>query len=167
MKTFALILVRDTNIAGVMFPAGFQVGAITSEANPFDLLGLVNFGHAKIEEVTDAEDDSPSLDEEEPEEVENPEASAVEPAAAAEQSESAAEDTAEESASSPATQAESIAAFVADGLDEKTARALVVTNNISSPSELKAKLSDASFNLAELEEIGKSRQEKIMATYLA
>jgi hypothetical protein len=180
MKTFALILERDTNIAGTLFPAGFQVGAITSEVNPMDLLGLVQFHHCRVEEVTDAEDSEPAFDEAEAEAeyqsdvaVEAGEQSAASESAPSAESQPMLPLEATETQPGadlkpePIDQSSAIAKFVADGLDEKTARALVVTNNIASPDVLKTKLADPAFSLADLDEIGKSRQEKIMATYLS
>ncbi len=57
MKTFAIKLRAPIRISGVDFPGDYQIGAVTSEVNPIDLLGLIQFHHASVEEVTDAADD--------------------------------------------------------------------------------------------------------------
>lgn len=159
-------------ISGEDFPADCQIGAITSEVNPMDLLGLIQYHHAFIEEVTDAEDDSQEDGEEEQLPlplVDGDSSEAAEKSATAEanQTEPSQLQPEAESQTAPIDDTAAIAKFVADGLDEKTARALVVTNKIKSPEELKTKLADASFNLGELDEIGATRQQKIMAIYLA
>lgn len=175
MKTFAVKLRKEMRISGEEFPADCQIGAITSEVNPMDLLGLIQYHHAFIEEVTDAEDDSQEDGDDLPEEqlplplVDGDSSEAAEKSATAEanQTEPSQLQPEAESQIAPIDDTAAIAKFVADGLDEKTARALVVTNKIKSPEELKGKLADPFFNLGELDEIGATRQQKIMAIYLA
>ncbi len=185
MKTFAIKLRAPIRISGIEFPGDYQIGAVTSEVNPIDLLGLIQFHHASVEEVTDAADDEiEEGDEAEQVEVESPVADeqAVDLAAdqpllpLVEDSQEVGQAQPEiETSSQPETESQpteiddpaaAIALFVADGLDDKTARALVVVNKIASPDALRAKLAESTFSLADLDEIGQVRQEKILATYL-
>ncbi len=144
MKTFAIKLRAPIRISGVDFPGDYQIGAVTSEVNPIDLLGLIQFHHASVEEVTDAADDEIEEGDEAEQVEESPVADeqAVDPAAdqpflpLVEDSQEVGQAQPEiETPSQPETESQpteiddpaaAIALFVADGLDEKTARALVV-----------------------------------------
>jgi len=57
IRTFAVTLKAKTLVDGIEYPAGFQVGAVTSECGPMSLLGLIQYKHATIEEVADLPDD--------------------------------------------------------------------------------------------------------------
>lgn len=174
LKTYALKLRAATRISGVDYQAGEQVGAITCEISPFDLLGLVQHHHAELVEVTDeAEAD---VAEEETEEQADASELSDEPAESTSEGdadadadselpeeETEAEETSAEDANSAA---DAVAAFVADGLDEKTATSLVVANGIMGPEALRAKMSEPDFNLDDLDEIGPVRVKKIEAIYL-
>ena len=173
LKTYALKLRSDIRISGVDFRANEQIAAITCEINPHDLLGLVQHRHAELTEVTDdsesispddgeLDSDSLEVENESPSPlVEEPEAAEVES-----EPEQPAESAAEESSSPEPTAAQSIALFVADGLEEKIAHSLVVANGIASPDALRSMMSDADFDLIDLHEIGDVRAKKIMAVYL-
>ena len=171
MKTFAVRLIRDTKIEGVDYKANFQVGAITSEVGTQTLLGLLQFGHAVADEITDSpdgdEDDAGSdADEDQPGDV--VEGSADEPAGdpAGESAESGEETSDQDDGDKPANEGVSpVAEFLAAGLDNKTAEALVDANNIQSLAELQALMADPEFDLLDLEEVGAVRAEKIRAIF--
>lgn len=175
LKTYALKLRGPIKIAGIEFGVNDQVGAITCVDNvsPHDLLGLVQHFHATLEEVVglDSDDDETELDL--AEESTRDGATEADVTAEDEQSEeSAREGTAESIEDTDAvTENEvdsltGIAAFIADGLDEKIAKALVEANGIASPDTLRVKLNEADFDLHDLAEIGDVRAKKILAIYL-
>lgn len=177
MKTFAIRLKQDTNIEGVAYAADFQVAAITSEISPMTLLGLIQFKNAIVEEVTDSLDDegdtsaddvgSTSLASEpvtsstETNEIPPAEVSVAAPPAA----ESLPQQEAGNSNGNVDVVAEAVAAFVAAGLDSKTAEVLAITNHIASIEELTTLLADVDFNLTDLDEVGAIRAEKIKAIF--
>lgn len=167
LKTYALKLCAATRINGVDYGFGEQVGAITCEISPYDLLGLVQHHHAELSEVTDqAEGDTAEETEEQPDASElsdEPASESTSEGDADADADSEAEETSAEEANSAA---DAVAAFVADGLDEKTATSLVVANGIMGPEALRAKMSEADFNLDDLDEIGPVRVKKIEAIYL-
>lgn len=179
MKTYAIRLKGATNIEGVMYPADFQVAAVTSEVSPMTLLGLIQFKHAIVEEVTDSLDDegdtsadgadsSPEASEPvttltETNGIPPAEASVAPPPA----SDSLPQQEAGNSNGKVDVAAEAVAAFVAAGLDHKTAEVLVVINQIASIEELTTLLADADFNLTDLDEVGAIRAEKIKAIFSA
>lgn len=167
-----------------MYPADFQVAAVTSEVSPMTLLGLIQFKHAIVEEVTDSLDDegdtsaddvgSTSLASEpvttstENDSIVNNEIPPAEASVAAPPaSDSLPQQEAGNSNGKVDVSAEAVAAFVAAGLDHKTAEVLVVTNQIASIEELTTLLADADFNLTDLDEVGAIRAEKIKAIFSA
>jgi hypothetical protein len=172
MKTFSIRLKSDRTIEGVQYPAGFQVGAVTSEVGPLTLLGLVNFNHAVLEEVTDSLDDegdtSADGDDGEPEA-----GGSVTPQDDIDDSQSDPPD--EETVAAPPagetqpvagdTLNDAVAAFMAAGLDKATAEALAIANMIASLEELNTLLADPDFDLIDLEDIGAVRAEKIKAIF--
>ena len=174
LKTYALKLRGPIKVAGIEFGVDDQVGAITcvGDISPHDLLGLVQHHHATLEEVVglDSDEDEAELDADE----ESARDGAIEADAdvAAEQFEQLEEPAREEAIEVDAvakTKVDSltgIAAFIADGLDEKIARALVEANGIASPDALRVKLNEADFDLHDLAEIGDVRAKKILAIYL-
>lgn len=182
LKTYAVTLKYPMKVAGIEFPAGEQLAAITCEISPHDLLGLVQHHHAIVEEITDQGFDEPEDDvDAEAEEAiisnqvvsesDDIEAdSDVGDADNQDESESGepSEDEAEGQSNvlDATTKANAVAAFVADGLDEKTATCLVVSNGILGPDELRLKMSEANFDLDDLEDIGPVRVKKIEAIYL-
>jgi hypothetical protein len=179
MKTFSIRLKSDRTIEGVQYTAGFQVGAVTSEVGPLTLLGLVNFNHAVLEEVTDSLDDegdtSADGDDGEPEA-----GGSVTPQDGVDDSQSDPPDE-ETVAAPPAGETQpvagdapplvqpgvddAVAAFMAAGLDKATAEALAIANKIASLEELNTLLSDPDFDLIDLEDIGAVRAEKIKAIF--
>ena len=175
MKTYAVKLKQEQKIEGVIFPAGFQIAALTSEVGPLTILGLIQYRHATVEEVTDSLDDdgdtSADGDDGEPEAGESV---TTPPADEIENSPPDEEQAATPPAEPPAGDQQevgggnddAIAAFVAAGLDQKTAEALVVANKITSIEELTTLLADPEFDLTELDEIGAVRAEKIKAIFL-
>lgn len=178
MKTYAVKLKQETNVEGVKFPADFQIAALTSEVGPLTILGLIQYSHATVEEVTDSlDDDSESSADGDDGEPEAGESVTTPPAdEATEEIENSPPDE-EQAATPPATPPagdqqevgggnDAIAAFVAAGLDQKTAEALVVANKITSIEELTTLLADPEFDLTELDEIGAVRAEKIKAIFL-
>jgi hypothetical protein len=186
MKTFSIRLKADTTIDGVPYPANFQVGAVTSEVGPLSLLGLVQFNHALLEEVTDLLDDegdtSADGDDGEPEAGESvtphdgtdgshsdppDEETVAEPPAGVTQP--VAGDT-PPVVGAPLIQpgvdiSDAVAAFMAAGLDKATAEALAIANKIASLEELNTLLADPDFDLIDLEDIGTVRAEKIKAIF--
>lgn len=184
MKTFSIRLKSDRTIEGVQYPAGFQVGAVTSEVGPLTLLGLVNFNHAVLEEVTDSLDDegdtSADGDDGEPEaggsvtpqdgidEIENspPDEETVATPPAGE-TQPVAGDTPPLAGSPPIQPGvdDAVAVFMAAGLDKATAEALAIANKIASLEELNTLLADPDFDLIDLEDIGTARAEKIKAIF--
>lgn len=173
MKTFAIRLKGPRTIEGIEYPADFQIGALTSEVGPLTLLGLVQYRHATIEEVTDSleDDDDSSADGDDG----GPEAGgSVTPQPPAEHNDIDSDPPPEESSAEPPADDQQgaggdgpIAAFIAAGLDQKTAEALVVANQITSIDELTALLADPQFNLMDLDDIGSVRAEKIKAVFSA
>jgi len=176
MKTFAIRLKQETNIEGVIYPADFQVAAITSEVSPMTLLGLIQFKHAIVEEVTDSLDDEgdasaddvdSTLEASEPvttsteNDIPHAEASVAAPPA----SDSLPQQEAGNSNGKVDVLAEAVAAFVAAGLDHKTAEVLAITNHIASIEELTTLLADVDFNLTDLDEVGAIRAEKIRSIF--
>lgn len=160
LKTYAVKLQSAMKIAGIDHAAGEQVAAITCEISPYDLLGLVQHHHAALTEIT-----GPELPEvavvaaSDDEEVISSEELAID--------DTETFDEAEETSSAEAvSNADAVAAFIADGVDEKTATALVVANGINGPDALRAKLAEPGFDCIDLAEIGKVRAEKILAIYL-
>jgi len=179
MKTYAIRLKKETTIEGVQYPADFQIAALTSEVGPLTILGLVQYRHAIVDEVTDSLDDesdaSADGDDGEPEAGEsvtpqpgdeidsNPpdEESPATPPAVDQQGADGGE-------LSPVvvTNDSAVTAFVAAGLDQKTAEALVIANKITSIEELTTLLADPGFDLIDLDDIGVARAEKIKAVFL-
>lgn len=170
MKCFAVKLKQETNIEGVLYPASGDenpIAILTTDVNPITLLGLIQYHHAELVEVADLPDESG--DEAEAEDVESAEAS----------NESTGTPHVAETVTAPpvgATQpvaggdsqppATPLDEFIAAGLDQKTAEALM-KNGIGSVEELTTLLADPEFDLADLDEIGAVRIEKIKATFLA
>lgn len=166
-----------------MYPADFQVAALTSEVGPMTILGLIQYHHAIVEEVTDSLDDegdtSADGDDGEPEAGESVTPQPGEGDSATDETddtdgtESSPPD--EESAATPPALppagdqqgegGDAVAAFIAAGLDNKTAEALVIANKITSIEELLTLLADPEFDLTELDEIGAVRAEKIKAIF--
>ena len=178
MKTFAIRLRQETNIEGVMYPANFQVAAVTSEVSPMTLLGLIQFKHAIVEEVTDsledecdasADDDDSGSEASEPvtpsieNNIPHAEASVAEPPA----SDSLPQQEAGNLNGNVDVVADAVTAFVAAGLDHKTAEVLAITNHIASIEELTTLLADVDFNLTDLDEVGAIRAEKIKGIFSA
>jgi hypothetical protein len=179
LKTYAVTLKYPMKVAGIEFPAGEQLAAITCEISPHDLLGLVQHHHAIVEEITDqgfdeSEDD---VDDQADEVISSnqvvSESDDIEADSDADsqdelESEESSEDETEDQPTvlDATAKANAVAAFVADGLDEKTATSLVVENGILGPDELRLKMSEASFELDDLEGIGPVRVKKIEAIYL-
>lgn len=162
LKTYAVKLRSATRIAGIDFHAEEQVAAITCEISPYDLLGLVQHHHAIVEEITDEGDEK-----EQPTLAADPEVEAI--GFESEEAEEQPGDEPEEettSAEEAISNADAVAAFMADGLDEKISTALVVANGILGPDALRTKLAEPGFDVIDLEEIGKVRAEKILAIYL-
>lgn len=163
MRTFSVKLRRDTRIEGIDFPAGFQIGAITSEVGTHTLLGLLQFHHAVAEEIVDG------LEADEDEEASEPEpaaeAAVQDDAAGDEVTEPAVEDSGESEESEKAT--DPIDAFISAGLDANTAEALVVANSIGTPEELQELLNDPDFDLVDLDGIGAVRAAKIKEIFAA
>jgi hypothetical protein len=158
------------------------VGAVTSEVGPLTLLGLVNFNHAVLEEVTDSLDDegdtSADGDDGEPEaggsvtpqddnddsqsDPPHEETVTAPPAELPETTQPVAGDA------PPLVQPgvdDAVAAFMAAGLDKATAEALAIANKIASLEELNTLLADPDFDLIDLEDIGTARAEKIKAIF--
>ena len=168
-RTFVITAPKDIRADDVDIKAGDRVAMVTGLVRPGTLFGLMQYHGFRAEEVP-VDDDSEA---------------AAEAAIAAEESAAAQVDAASvRSDASPAAdsqaQGESIdasyptetpavpvdpavAAFIADGLDEKIAHILVEQNKLD-PAGLRA-LIDEGFDLIELEGIGTARVEKIMAVY--
>ena len=178
MKTFAIRLREETNIEGVIYPAEFQVAAVTCEVGLMTLLGLIQFKHAIVEEVTDSLDDegdtsadgvdsAPEASEPVTTSTENDippaEASVATPPA----SDSLPQQEAGNSNGKVDVVSDAVAVFVAAGLDHKTAEVLAITNHIASIEELTTLLADADFNLTDLDEVGAIRAEKIRLIFSA
>jgi len=174
MKTFAIRLRQETNIEGVMYPANFQVAAVTSEVSPMTLLGLIQFKHAIVEEVTDSledECDASADDDDSGSEASEPVTPSIEndiPHAEASVAEPPASDSLpQQEAGNSSNSDDVVAAFVAAGLDHKTAEVLAITNHIASIEELTTLLADVDFNLTDLDEVGAIRAEKIKGIFSA
>lgn len=158
MKTFAIKLGKEIAVNGVLMPAGYQVAAITGEVDPMTLLGLIQFHHAEVEEVTDADDgdEDGGDDSESDSDIEEDEPVATSDA------ESEVSQDGEQSAE-PQEAAPAAASFLVDGLDEKIAKALE-SNGVNSPDDVR-KLIAEGFDLTELEDIGEVRAKKILEIY--
>lgn len=167
MKCFAVKLKQETNIEGVMYPASGDenpIAILTTDVNPITLLGLIQYHHAELTEVADLPDESG--DEAEAEDVESAETS---------NESTGSPHVAETVAAPPVGATQPVAGgedqpgdgsdFVAAGLDQKTAEALM-KNGIGTVEDLSALLADPEFDLADLDEIGPVRIEKIKATFL-
>lgn len=174
MKTFAIRLRQETNIEGVTYPADFQVAAVTSEVSPMTLLGLIQFKHAIVEEVTDSledEGDASADDVGSTFEASEPVTPSIEnnilPAEELVAERPVGDSPCQQDASSKDSTNDAIAAFVAAGLDAKTAEVLAITNHIASIEELTTLLADVDFNLTDLDEVGAIRAEKIKSIFSA
>lgn len=178
MKCFAVKLKQETNIEGVKYPASGDenpIAILTTDVNPITLLGLIQYHHAELVEVADLPDESGD------ESDESGESDQAESGEAAEtDSESSDETTssphvAETVTSPPVGATQPVAGgkvqpgdgsdFIAAGLDQKTAEALM-KNGIGTVEDLSALLADPEFDLSDLDEIGPVRVEKIKATFL-
>lgn len=164
-------------IEGVSYPADFQVGALTSEVGPLTLLGLAQFHHAIIEEVTDSLDDAGETSADggdgEPEAGESvtPNEGGSEGGESADGSADGEPEVVPPTPPAPPTPpvpdaTDAVAVFMAAGLDKATAEALAITNRINSLEELNTLLADKDFDLLDLDEIGAVRAEKIKAIFL-
>lgn len=191
MRTYAIRLKALTTVDGIEYPADFQIGAITTEVRPLTLLGLVQFQHAEVEEITDAVDaeeaeadadadaDADAEQEETADDDASDDAPAIDPTDPTDgpadlplvDDNSPAEPQPEEVPAVnpvPATDVDrAIAEFVAAGLDTKTAEALVKANRITGIDELRLLMSDPKFDLIDLDDVGTVRAEKIKAAFPA
>lgn len=174
MKTFAIRLRQETNIEGVIYPADFQVAAVISEVSPMTLLGLIQFKHAIVEEVTDSLDDegdasadgvdsAPEASEPVTASIENNSSPPVEESVA----EPPVDDSPRQQEAGCQSSSDAVAAFIAAGLDSKTAEVLAIINHIASIEELTTLLADVDFNLTDLDEVGAIRAEKIKSIFSA
>jgi hypothetical protein len=160
-RTFAVIASQTISADGVNIESGDQVACITSQVSPLTLFGLMQFhGFTAVEVTTEfaVESDDESDDE----------STLAEPVAVVESQPEAVEPT---SVVEPETvqpgegdeDAVTIAAFVADGIDDKTAKILVELNNLT-PDELKKWIAEG-LDLLDLDGIGETRAEKIAKVY--
>jgi hypothetical protein len=159
-RTFAVIASQTISADGVNIESGDQVACITSQVSPLTLFGLMQFhGFTAVEVTTEfpVESDDESDDEStlaEPETVVESQPEAVEPAPVVEPESQPGEGDED---------AATIAAFVADGIDDKTAKILVELNNLT-PDELKKWIAEG-LDLLDLDGIGETRAEKIAKVY--
>lgn len=167
-RVFAIIASKDIRADDVDIKAGSQVACITSLVNPLTLLGLMQFHNFTSEEVTaefdvlDDDDDASDAGD-----VVNTDGQAepIDPSQAVVNSgkvEESKDDAASEETSIAASNA-AHDAFVADGIDEKTAQILVEKNQLD-PDKLKELIAEG-LDLLDLDGIGETRAMKIQAVY--
>lgn len=174
MKTYAVKLKCDTKVEGIDCDAGTHMGALTSECGPLTLLGLVQHHHAVLEEIVDCPDDCDDGcdgdcndgDAGDGTAIVGPTDVSIDGDQPGDESGDSQSDDSQPRNDQPNDDT-SIASFLAAGLDQKTAEALVVSNKIGSIDELKLLMSDPKFDLIDLEEIGTARAEKIKAVFSA
>lgn len=165
-KTFAIIASKDIRADDVDIKAGEQVACITSAVRPMTLFGLLQFHGFACEEVTTVpgtDGDETEVDTDgEPggdsqpdgsEDVGQGDESDDEP-----QGDAAGDGDADDADEKQAAHD----AFVADGLDEKTAK--ILAEQGLTPTSLK-ELIAGDIDLVDLEGIGETRAEKILKVY--
>lgn len=171
-RTFVITAHKTIKADGLEIKAGDKVAMVTGLVSPETLFGLMQFHGFKAEEV-DAEQMLAEHAEDEASDAEPESADAADVDSGAEASGAVASDIdasyppeatepAQETADISATE-QAVAAFIADGLDEKTARALAESNGLT-PDDVRQMIVDGT-DLLDLDDVGVKRAEKILAAY--
>lgn len=162
-RTFAITATKEIVADGVQIKSGDRVAVITGMVPPLTLFGLMQFHNFAVEEIPveviirDEADESAAVEAVSTPSTEsidatfNGESEAIDPPAIS------------EAEAIERLSADAASRFVADGLDEKTARILAEQNDLD-PDELR-KLIAEGFDLIDLEGIGLERVKKILAVY--
>jgi hypothetical protein len=159
-RTFAIIATKDIRADDIDIKAGEQVACVTGQVSVLTLFGLIQFHGFSVEEVTaEYEADTEEVQPVEQVAEETSTLADTEPEASPSVvDEPAADQPGEETVTTTA-----IDLFVADGLDEKTAKILVEQNELD-PTKLKELIAEG-FDLLDLDGIGETRAVKILAVY--
>ena len=161
-RTWVVTASKNIVAEGVEIVAGDRVAAITSSVPPQTLFGLMQYHGFTVEEIPV---DSSRIDD--PEDINAVEVGesteAVSEQVFDNESPAALADEPETKQAEPVQPVDPIAELIADGLDEKTAKAVVEQNKIGKVDLLK--LIDEGFDLTDLDGIGEERAKKILAVY--
>ena len=166
MKTFVITAKQGFGFNGAKIEPGDELAIVTSNLSPEDLFGWLQFGQARAVMVKDDEGgelpiaDGDSFNEPLQEDGHRPaEESEVTPET---QPGDFPEEQQDPEESKPEEAESGVAAFVADGLEEKIAQTLADQN--ITPDDIRGMIAEG-FDLEEIEGIGKVRADKIKAIY--